>query len=197
MPSFLRNLSKLVVGLLLAIAGAIVERFSDEINAGVRSIFVGGIGGTYTLQTFTYPPNDPTTLVPASATIELKDGGGTVFGIEKSSVEGAKYNLFGYHRVKFLLMSYGGKGPLGGGTLALQNDIAIGLSPVFWGWRTSVECVSAPNPQSFLVECPAIMFLQAAQTPEKDYKDFLRADYCHKATSPNLGEFCEELKKRK
>jgi len=194
---FRKHLWKLVFGLLLTVAGGIADRFSDELNAWLRSVFVGGIGGTYVLKTFTYPDQtDPVSLTPASATIELKDGGGTVFGTIKSNISGAEYRLFGYHRVKFLLMSYGGKGPLGG-TIALQSDVASEQSSVFWGWRTYVECIGAPSPQSFLVECPAIMFLQGTHNPEEGYNDFLRVDYCRKVTSHNLPELCDDLKRRK
>lgn len=189
----LENLWALVLAGFVAVTSVIIDRFSDEINAWFRSVLVGGVGGTYTLKTFTYP-DGPSSISAASATVELKDGGNTVFGIIKSHATGAEYKLFGYHRVKFLLMSYGGKGPLGGGTLALQNDIASGQSRVFWGWRTAVECIGAPNPQSYLVECPAIMFLQGTKSPEEDYKAFLRPDFCRKATSHNLPELCENLK---
>jgi hypothetical protein len=188
------NLWKLGGAALLAIVGAVADRFSDEFSAWVRSVFVSGIGGTYTLRTFGHPDPRDTNFVPTSSTVELKDGGGTVFGLLKTNVSGAEYKLFGYHRVKFLLMSYGGKGPLGGGTLALQSDVASGKSPVFWGWRTYVECVGAPNPQSFLIECPAIMSLREASSPEEDYKDFLRPDFCRRATSHNLPELCDRLK---
>jgi hypothetical protein len=157
------NLWKLVLGGLLALAGVIVDRFSDEMNAWVRSIFVGGVGGTYTLESFTYPNPGPAELIPDMGTVELKDGGGTVFGVTKYP-DGYEYKMFGYHRTKFLLLSFGGKG-LGGGTLALQNDIAIGQNPVFWGWRTTVECVGATNPESYLLECPALMHVQGTSIP--------------------------------
>jgi hypothetical protein len=189
------NLWKLALGALVAFAGVIVDRFSDEVNAWVRSIFVGGIGGTYTLESFTYPNPGPAELISDTGIVELKDGGGTVFGVTKYS-DGYEYKMFGYYRTKFLLISFGGKG-LGGGTLALQNDIASGQNPVFWGWRTTVECVGAPNPASYLLECPALMYVQGTRNPAADYSDFFKSDYCHKLTSQNVAELCADLKKRK
>lgn len=177
-----------------AFAGAAIDRFSDEIKAWVRTLFVGGIGGTYVLETWTYPENGPPELVPSVQTIDLKDTGRTVFGTIRSQMSGFEYELFGYHRIKYLAMSYGGRGPLGGGTLALQTEIANGLSPVFWGWRTSVECV---GPDSYFVECPALMFKQGVQNPEEPYKDFFQVHQCWKVASDKPPELCKDLKARK
>jgi hypothetical protein len=180
------------VAAFLTGAGVAVDRFSDEINAWVRAVFIGGIGGTYTLQTFTYPEGS-TTIAPEVSTVELKDGGGTVFGRVEAQVSGYRYKFFGYHRVKFLMLSYGGEGPLGSGTVALQANIATGSSPVFWGRRTSVECIGT---DSFLVECPALMLLKGTQVP-KDYEHFLQVDRCFKVTSDRPPEMCADLKKLK
>jgi len=124
-----------------AVVGAVVDRYFDEANAWVRSIFIGGFEGTYILKSWTYPEHGPTNLGPHTQTVELKDTGRTVFGVITSQESNAQYHLFGYHRVKFLAISFGGRGPLGGGTLALQTEIASGVTPVFWGWRTGVECI--------------------------------------------------------
>jgi hypothetical protein len=176
---------------LMALGGVIVDRYSDEVKAWVRGVFVLGVGGTYTLKSFEYPEHS-TNLMPMVATVELKDGGGTVFGTAKFHESRAEYTLSGYHRPTFLLISYGGRGPIGAGTIALQSHSAVGKSFVFYGWKTSVECV---GPESYLVACPALMFLHDASNPEEEYKNFLQVGYCRKATSHNFPELCEELKK--
>jgi hypothetical protein len=180
---------KLAVAGVAALAGVLFDRFSDEINAWVRSIFLTGVGGVYVLKTFTYPPGS-SNLVDDTATVELKDGGGTVFGVIKPS-DGTDYKLFGYHRVKYLAMSYGGRGPLGGGTLALQSEIASNQSPVFWGWANSIECV---GPESFFVRCPALMYKQGSTDPTPIYSKFFQKDQCEKATSDKPAELCTDLK---
>jgi hypothetical protein len=182
---------KIAIAALFALAGVVADRFSDEFYAWLRSLFWSTISGTYTLQTFTYTDQSPD-LVPTSSTVELKDGGGTVFGVLRRNVSGAEYKFFGYHRIKFLLVAYGGHRPLGGGTLSLQHDIATGNSPVFWGWKTSVQCVGAPNPQSFLVECPALMFFRDAQSPEADYKDFFEGRSLPQNNGPELSRAVRE-----
>ncbi len=182
----------LIGAALFAVAGVALDRMSDEMNAWIRSIFVGGIGGTYVLQTFAYPEHEVNLKLDTNI-VELKDGGRTVFGSMKQQSTGYEYRLFGYHRVKYLAMSYGGRGPLGSGTLALQTEIASGESPVFWGWRSSVECVGS---ESYFVQCPALMFLQGTQNPVEPYPHFLEAGQCRKVTNGRPPELCEDLKAR-
>jgi hypothetical protein len=182
----------LVGGALFALAGVGVDRMSDEINAWIRSVFVGGIEGTYVLKTFAYPEHGGS-LAPDEDIVELKDGGRTVFGFMTQRDTGYEYRFFGYHRVKYLAISYGGRGPLGSGTLALQTEIATGESPVFWGWRSSVECA---GPESYFVQCPALMFLQGTQNSEEPYPHFLEAGQCRKVLSGKPPELCEDLKAR-
>jgi hypothetical protein len=101
------HLLHFALGASLALAGVVADRFSDEAYAWLRQFFLEGVTGTYTLETFDYDDQTPPNFVPVSSTIELKDGGGTVFGINRTNITSAEYKLHGYHRVRFLLMAYG------------------------------------------------------------------------------------------
>jgi len=173
----------------------ITRRYAEILSPDNHSILdevnLPGIGGTYLLKSFAYvnhPP--PPKLEPTTKTVELKGDSRTVFGVLKSQDSGAEYKLFGYNRIKFLVMAYGGKGALGGGSLALQTEIAGGASLVFWGWRTHVDCVGR---ESFFVQCPAVMYLQGAQNPG-DYAKFLDSRLCRKVTSDKPPELCDDVK---
>ena len=186
-----QHLAKVIAGVLLTIAGAMMDRFSDEINAWVRSQFIDGIGGTYILKTWTYAESDPLKLVPWTQTVKLKDGGRTVFGVSEATESGSKYKLFGFQRTKFLAISYGGESHLGGGTLALQSEIAKKTSPIFWGWRTAVECIGK---DAFFVQCPVLMVKQGTEIPEKAYEKFFRAELCSTVRHDRPPESCAYLK---
>lgn len=186
------KLRVLLMAVALAVGSVVVDRFSDEIYAWVRSFFFEGFGGTYVLTSWTYPENS-TTLYQFHDTVDLKDDGRTVFGVLTATNTGWRYKIFGYHRVKFLIMSYGGEGSLGGGTFALQTDIA-NERPIFWGWQTSVECI---GDRSNFVECPALMYKKGAQSPEEKYVNFFKVTQCRNITIGKPPELCEELKARK
>lgn len=102
---------------------------------------------------------------------------------------GFEYKLFGYHRIKYLVMSYGGSGPLGGGSIALQ--IEPGASKVFWGWRTSVECTGVR--ESLFLRCPVLMYPQGVQNPEEEYPNFLDVRQCQKVTIEKPLQSCDAL----
>jgi hypothetical protein len=185
---WVREKSWVLLGaVFFALAGVAVDRFSDEINAWVRSIFIGGISGTYVLKTFTYQEN-ATELTPSTNIITLKDTGKTVFGVVRDQDSDEEYRLFGYRRMKFLAMSFGGTSQLGEGTLTLQADIENRASLLFWGWSTTIECFKG---ESFFEQCPALMYLQGTPHPEEQYSQFLQVGQCKKVDYKTPLKLCD------
>jgi hypothetical protein len=124
------------------------------------------------LQSFEFSESD-NKWVPFSTKVDLKHGGTTVFGTERSATN--TWNMFGYFRDTVLSLAYENDDPaaVGTGTYLLSRDLPFML----WGHWIGVECNMSTTHRKFLVQCPAVLYrIDHEEDAKKQYSDFLKRE---------------------